>query len=169
MHQIRVTTLSRKLASSNPWSLQALPIPMCRQKRMGWPCLSQWDMEWEHESSTTSSTSSSIGRDGTNPSTSTGRVLIPQCELLLRHTRGAVRGSRCPLLSFPPTTVLKSLGFEVIMPWTSIGSFLEQSTNNSAVLPHLAKVGFQFFSIFCLFFFMSTRRADNVMNFLWFY
>lgn len=151
MHQISVTTLSREFASSNLWSLQALPIPVCLGKRMGWPYLPQWDMGWEHKSSTISPISSSIGRDMRNPSTSMRMVLIPQCELLLGHTWGAIRGSHCPLLSFPPTTVQKLLGFEVIVPWTSIGSFLEQSTNNSAALPNLTGVGFQVFSIFCLF------------------
>lgn len=87
-----------------------------------------------------SPTSSSIGGERANPSISLGRVLLSQHERLAKGTLFPASSSL--FLSFLPTAVLKTLGFGVIMPSASSGSFLEQSTTNSASLSNLTEVGF---------------------------
>ena len=62
------------------------------------------------------------------------------------------QGVPLPLLAPELPTYHLPLGFGVIMPRSSTGSFLEQSTKNSMALSNLTEVRFVKFFIFCLFF-----------------
>lgn len=75
----------------------------------------------------------------------------------------AGKGVPFPLLApeLPPTAVLKSLRFCVVMPWTSSGIFLQQSTENSAALSNLTEIAFLKYLIFWFTFFKRAWCADN--------
>lgn len=78
-----------------------------------------------------------------NPGPAVGRALISQHSLWLRMQR-AGEGVPLPLLApeLPPAAVPKSLRFCGVVPWTSSGPFLEQSTENSAGLSNSTEVAF---------------------------